>query len=134
MKTSKLLVTLKKNREYGFVYRRGKSFGGHYMVLLAVPRKYGGLRAGFSVSKKVGNAVVRNLARRRLKESLRLFLPGIQKDAQIVFIARASIAGAEYGAIVREMQYLLRKAGLLEKKKPGGSAQAGQETARLVEA
>ena len=54
-KTSGLLVTLKKNREYGFVYRRGKSCGGHYMVLLCVFRKYGGLKAGFSVSKKVGN-------------------------------------------------------------------------------
>lgn len=115
MKTSKLLVTLKKNREYGFVYRRGKSFGGHYMVLLCVPRKFGGVKAGFSVSKKVGNAVVRNKARRRLKESLRLYLLGMH-HAQIVLIARPPIAGADFSAIVREMGYLLRKAGLLEKR------------------
>ena len=124
VKTSGLLVTLKKNREYGFVYRKGKSCGGHYMVLLCVFRKYGGLKAGFSVSKKVGNAVVRNKARRRRKESLRLYLPEISKSAQIIFIARAPIAEAEFSAITKEMGYLLRKAGLLE---GSGKRQAGEQ-------
>ncbi len=126
MKTSKLLFTLKKNREYSYVYRRGKSCAGHYMVLIVAPRKYGGLGAGFSVSKKVGGAVVRNKVRRRLKESLRQYLLEISANAQIIFIARASIAEADFSAIVREMGYLLRKAGLLPKKaeqmqRPAGS-------------
>lgn len=122
MKTSKLLVTLKKNREYSYAYRRGKSCAGHYMVLVVAPRKYGGLGAGFSVSKKVGGAVVRNKVRRRLKESLRQYLLEISANAQIIFIARAPIAEADFSAIVREMGYLLRKAGLLPKR-AGGTQQ-----------
>lgn len=123
MNQSNRLVTLKKNREYAFVYRRGKSFGGHYMVLVLVPRSYGGLRTGFSVSKKVGNAVVRNLARRRLKESFRRFLPYIKRDAQIIWIARRPIAQAEFSGILREMEYLLKKAGLLKKEDAGCARQ-----------
>ncbi len=93
------------------------------MVLVLVPRSYGGLRTGFSVSKKVGNAVVRNLARRRLKESFRRFLPYIKRDAQIVWIARPPIAQAEFSGILREMEYLLKKAGLLKKEDAGCARQ-----------
>lgn len=66
---------------------------------------------------------MRNKARRRLKECLRLYLPEISKSAQIIFIARAPIAAAEFAAIAKEMGYLLRKAGLLE----GGKKQKAGE-------
>lgn len=79
------------------------------MVLVLVPRSYGGLRTGFSVSKKVGNAVVRNLARRRLKESFRL-LSSIYKGMRRSSGSRARpIAQAEFSRILREMEYLLKR-------------------------
>lgn len=110
-------MTLKKNREFSLVYNRGKSFAARNMALVYLPRKYGQTKAGFSVSKKVGCSVVRNKARRRMKECFRLLLPDLTKPCHLIFIARPPIAGAQYAEIQRDMRFLLRKMGLLE----GGS-------------
>lgn len=107
------LITLKKNRDFGFVYRRGRSCSTKLMVLIYVPKKEKGVRAGFSVSKKVGKSVMRNRKRRQLKESFRLLMQDIGKNTDIIFIARAPIAEAEFSDIKRDMNYLLKKSGLI---------------------
>ena len=56
---------LQKNRQFQYVYRRGKSAACKDLVMLYAKGR--GLQVGFSVSKKVGNAVVRNRTRRRLR-------------------------------------------------------------------
>ena len=111
-KTSGLLVTLKKNREYGFVYRKGKSCGGHYMVLLCVFRKYGGLKAGFSVSKKVGNAVTRNRARRVMRAALSEVLCGDVGRYDIVLVARGLTPKLKSTKLVPVLKKLFKDAGL----------------------
>jgi len=110
------LVTLKKNREFGQVYSRGKSSATRLMVLVYLSRRTGGVRAGFSVSKKIGGSVERNWVRRRMKECLRMCLPEMEKDVHLIFIARVPIVQADFKTIGRDMRYLLRKAGLLEKQ------------------
>jgi len=109
--------TLKKNREFGLVYTRGKSFGGRYIALRVLPRRSGGIRVGFSVSKKVGGAVVRNKVRRRLKECMRAELPAISKNAHLIFIARFAASEAEFSDLKREMHILLKKSGLFGESK-----------------
>lgn len=88
------------------------------MVLIYIPRRFGGLRVGFTVSKKVGGSVVRNKIRRRLKESLRTRIEGSIKDAHIVFVARNAIVNASFSDIARDMAYLLKKCGLLKETLP----------------
>ena len=91
------LVTLKKNKEFNFVYRKGNSRAGGIMVAVCAASRYGGMRAGFSVSKKIGNAVVRNKTRRRLKEAYRSFLPKMGKGNKcIIFVARKGIEKATF--------------------------------------
>lgn len=107
------LTTLKKNREFGLVYSRGRSCSTKLIVLIYILKKSGGVRAGFSVSKKVGKSVLRNRKRRQLKESFALNMEEISKNVDIVFIARAPIAAAEFSDIRRDMRYLLKKAGLI---------------------
>lgn len=107
------LNTLKKNREFGLVYNRGKSASSKNLVMICLKRKYGPVRVGFSVSKKVGKSVLRNKIRRRLKECMRCYYPEISGSFHIIFIARKPIAEAAYSQIKDEMQYLLKKAGLL---------------------
>lgn len=114
------LVTLKKNREFSFVYSRGKSCATRLIALVYVRRKFGGVRAGFSVSKKIGCSVQRNRVRRRLKESFRALLPEIEGSVQLIFIARVPIGAASFQEISRDMRYLLKKAGFLPKEKAGG--------------
>ncbi|MDL2236600.1 ribonuclease P protein component [Christensenellaceae bacterium OttesenSCG-928-K19] len=107
------LETLKKNREFSFVYRRGKAVHTKYFTFIFAKSRYGGARAGFSVSKKVGNSVKRNKVRRRLKEAFRAFLPGIAGNYSIVFVARVGAADAEYAALLKTMERALKKAGVL---------------------
>ena len=107
------LTTLKKNKEFSFVYHRGKSVSTKLIVLIYFSNKYGGIRSGFSISKKVGGAVVRNKVRRRMKEALRELLPELQGHASMVFVAKRPVSMATYAQIKKDMQYVLKKAGLL---------------------
>ena len=105
---------IRKNSQFRYVYRKGKRASGPLMVAYYV--KAGRLQAGFSVSKKVGNAVVRNRVKRRLRESFRLMMPGLVRG-NYVFAARDAAAQADYQAISREMAEHLRKLGT-QKDKP----------------
>ena len=107
--------TLKKNKEFNFVYRRGKPAGSRDMTLVAAKSRYGGIRVGFSVSKKVGNSVVRHRVRRRMKEAYRTILPELSGNHSLVFVARASITSAEFSDICTQMRRLLERAGILSR-------------------
>ena len=102
---------LKKNGQFHYVYRKGKRFGGHEMTLFYVrgPR----VLVGFSVSKKVGNAVTRNLVKRRLREAFRRQLPYCA-PGMYVFSARDIAGAAPYRSLEKTMRYLLNKAGLIK--------------------
>lgn len=100
---------LQKNRQFQYVYRRGKSAATKEMVLLFV--KGNRVRIGFSVSKKVGNAVTRNLVRRRLRECFRPHIQGIKPGSYVV-AARVGATEASYEKLERDASYLLRKLDL----------------------
>jgi len=108
-----LITTLKKNKEFNFVYRKGNPRSAGHLVCVVAKSRYGGVRAGFSVSKKIGKSVVRNKIRRRLKEAFREMLPRMGGNYCVVFIARTSIENAAYTQIRDEMKTLLEKQGLL---------------------
>lgn len=101
--------SLKKNRQFQYVYRRGKSTGCREMVLLYIRAPQ--VQIGFSVSKKIGNAVVRNRAKRRMREAVRPMIPRM-KNGLYVFIARPDCARSTFPALCRSVQYLLRKQNL----------------------
>ena len=74
------------------------------------------VRVGFSVSKKVGNAVVRNRVKRRLKAALAPLIKEIKPGHNLIIIARAAILDEPFLSIEKTLVYLLKKADLLEKK------------------
>lgn len=102
---------IKKNEDFTRVYRRGKSFGCKNLVIYYMPNHTDTYRVGLSVSKKVGNAVVRNRVKRYLKESLILLKPS-GKGHDIVFIARPVAKDNNFHDIHRSVQYLFKKVGL----------------------
>ena len=97
---------LQKNRAFQYVYRKGHSAACRDLVLLLAPGRE--LKVGFSVSKKVGNAVTRNKVRRRLRECFRPHL-GDVKTGLYVFVARPSAAQAAFEELRKDVRYLLRK-------------------------
>lgn len=101
---------LSKNRTFQYVYRRGKSVACKDLVMLCVPGRK--LQVGFSVSKKVGNAVVRNRTKRRLRECFRPWLGGV-KPGLYVIVARPTAAQATFQSLNRDVHYLLKKQGVI---------------------
>jgi ribonuclease P protein component len=94
------------------VRRHGKCWTHRLVVLCVLPNDLRRTRFGFSVSKRVGGAVVRNRARRRLREIVRLRLPALASGWDVVLIARPPIAQAEFRQIETAVERLLQQAGL----------------------
>ena len=99
------------NKNYRYVYRRGKSYPSRNLVLIHLKGR--DLKIGFSVSGKVGNAVTRNRIRRWLREDTRR-LREEMKRGRYVFIARTSIVDAPHEAVTKELRRLLARAKLLK--------------------
>ena len=91
--------SLKKNKDFQQVYRHGTSKANRYLVMYVLPNQHMKNRLGISVSKKVGNSVVRHRITRLLRESYRLNEEKFQKDLDIVVIARNSAKDRSYHEI-----------------------------------
>lgn len=102
---------LKKNNDFLKVYNKGRSYGCKNLVIYYLPNGTDRTRAGFSISKKVGNAVTRNRIRRYLKESLILLEPK-DRGHDIIFVARKAAKDNNFFEIKRSVQYLFKKIGL----------------------
>ena len=108
------VYTLKKNSEFRRLYSRGKSAVNSYMVVYC--RKNGREinRVGYTVSVKLGHAVVRNRVRRRLREIYRLNSPALKKGWDIVIVARGRCVDARYARLDEAFLALCGKLSLLE--------------------
>ena len=115
---------LQKNRAFQYVYHRGKSVSCRDLVLLVAKGR--GVKVGFSVSKKVGNAVTRNRVKRRLRECFRPHL-GDVKSGLYVVIARPSAATAAFASLQRDTLYLLKKGGAFQDEARNSTAGKGKE-------
>ncbi|MFT9497758.1 ribonuclease P protein component [Anaerosolibacter sp.] len=108
------MLRLKKNIEFKKVYDKGNSMANRQLVLFMMKNGEDFNRVGFSVSKKVGNSVVRNRVKRLMKESFRSVGPAAAKGYDLVFIARVNIKEASYSDVEKAMVHLLRKSKLLK--------------------
>jgi ribonuclease P protein component len=96
------------------VRREGHSWAHPLLVLCALPNDLEHSRFGFSVSRWVGNAVVRNRAKRLMREATRLRQGDIEEGWDLVFIARNPIREASFKQVDQAVRQLLRRAGLLK--------------------
>ena len=92
-------VTLKKNYEFKRLYNKGRSAVTPFLVVYCLKNRSGSDRVGFTVSVKLGKAVVRNRIRRRLREIYRLNRDRLKSGYDIVIVARSRCADAEYAKI-----------------------------------
>jgi ribonuclease P protein component len=93
---------------------KGRKAAVHGLVLQALPRPdSGAARIGFTVTKKVGNAVIRNRTRRRLKEAARLLLRERPvSDVDLVLIGRDTTRSRRFSDLMDDLRRALGKAGV----------------------
>lgn len=102
-----IISGLKKSKEFSVIYKTGKSVADRYFVLYYKKNKIGHNKIGYSVSKKVGNAVTRNRIKRLLKEAYRLNYINERVGYDFIFIARVNSKDVEYKQVVKSMGKLL---------------------------
>lgn len=103
---------LTRSKEFARVRRFGRSTGSQLFVLYALRTGSPERRIGFSVSKRVGKATIRNRVKRRLREAVRSQLAAVPAGYDLVFIARPAAAEATYAQFEETVGYLLRRSGV----------------------
>jgi len=110
-----LVEMLKKSRQFQEVYRQGNSRVSSFLVVYWLENESGYNRYGFSLSKKVGKAVVRNRLRRQLKELIRRWLdPCLKQGFDVIIIARPYLVRLDFWGMKADLTELLRQTSLLK--------------------
>jgi ribonuclease P protein component len=106
---------LKRRAEFLRVASKGRKAAVHGLVLQALPRDDGdSARLGFTVTKRVGNAVVRNRTRRRLKEVARLLFGATRVTGfDLVVIGRDGTRERDFAELTDDLRRALRKTGVI---------------------
>lgn len=115
------MESLKKNNDFRKCYRTGKSYVNRDLVLYVCGNDLDRNRIGISVSKKVGNSVVRHRVKRLIRESYRLHEPRFNSGLDIVVVARSRAKYEDYHKIESSLLNLAGKAGIYDKERNDSS-------------
>jgi len=102
----KFTDSLKKNQDFREVYNKGKSYANKYLVMYIYKNNTNRNRLGISVSKKVGNSVLRHRMKRLVKEGYRLLEDEFHNGYDIVVIIRASAKKKNFFDIMDALGHL----------------------------
>lgn len=108
-------VTLKDNRDFSRLYRRGKSFVSPVLVTYVMKNRSDNLRFGITTGKKIGKAVKRSRARRVIRAAYYELFPQLRQGYDIVFVARGKTPFVKSQVIKKSMAQQLKAAGVLAK-------------------
>ena len=103
-----------KNKDFQIIYKKGKSYANKYLIMYVLNNKEEENRLGISVSKKVGNSVVRHRITRLIRESYRLQKEKFQSGYDIVVIARSNAKDKSYDEIESALLHLGKLHNILE--------------------
>ncbi len=106
------MESLKKNEDFKNCYRNGKSYVNRDLVLYVCGNDLNRNRIGISVSKKVGNSIVRHRLTRLVRESYRLHEQMFNSSLDMVVVARVRAKDADYKRINGALLHLAGKAGI----------------------
>ena len=119
-KTSSKLGVLKKRAEFLYVREGAYRAQGAIVIQMRANPDSSGLRVGFTATKKIGNAVIRSRAKRRLREAARALLPEYGLAGHdYVFIARDGTTEREWTALLDDTKKALITLGKRNRPTPG---------------
>ena len=110
----KNIISLKNSREYSQVYNHRKSLANKYLVMYIKENDRMYSRIGISVSKKVGNSVVRHRITRLIRESYRLNKDKLKSGYDMVIIARVNAKDKSYKDIESAFLHLAKLHHIVE--------------------
>lgn len=113
-------VRVQRRSEFQKIYREGRSHANRIAVLYVLKGGGDSARVAIAAGRKLGNAVVRNRAKRRLREAIRLLWVGVRPGVRLVVIARAGMIEAPFPVIVEKLRELLERAGVAVRGQEGG--------------
>ncbi len=105
-------IVLKQNHEFRRLYQKGKSAVSPYFAIYCRKTKYPVSRLGITTGVKLGNAVKRNRARRRIRELYRTNEQNLRCGYDIVIVARTRLIYGRYWELERSFLNLMKKLGM----------------------
>ncbi|HOT92790.1 MAG TPA: ribonuclease P protein component [Anaerolineae bacterium] len=105
-------MRLRRPEDFRRVWSEGRSWAHPLLILWALPNDFQRVRVGITASRKIGNAVARNRARRLLREAARRLYAYIGHGWDLVLVARAPIVEAKEPQVENALRQMLSLAGL----------------------
>ena len=107
---------IRKNMEFKDIYKSGKNYWNRNLILYVKKNDLNRTRVGYTITKKLGNAVERNRLRRKMKEIYRLNFYNIEEGYDLIFIAKKNIKDIPYKELEGSMLHIMSLAKLLKKR------------------
>ena len=99
---------LKSNASFNYIYKRGQSFKNKHLILIYLNTN--SVKIGFSINKKAGKSVVRNLQKRQMREIVRAMIPDLKKG-HYIFILRPELVPLTFVQKKATTAHILKLAG-----------------------
>ncbi len=109
------LETLRSSRQYRAVYENGRRYYNAFFTVFIVKTDDECLRLGITVTRKIGNAVVRNRIKRIIREAFRHIAPELTRGITVVVVARAPIRSEKMQSVKEHLSRIFRKSSLIKK-------------------
>lgn len=105
---------LRNNREFKIVYNKGRNFWNRNLILYKSKNDLKETRLGITITKKFGNAVIRNRVRRRINEIYRLNLYRIKDGYDLVIIPKKNVIDISYEELESALEHILKISKMLK--------------------
>jgi ribonuclease P protein component len=107
-------ITIKENREFSRIYKKGKSFVSPVLVTYILKNRSNNLRYGITTGKKTGNAVKRSRSRRVIRASYYQLFSELKPGYDFVFVARGKTPYVKSQVVYAAMRKHMKEAGILQ--------------------
>jgi ribonuclease P protein component len=117
---------LRRNWQFRQVFGKGRFTVGQGLIFYRLPNELCFNRIGLVASKKVGKAVMRNRAKRLMREAYHQLEAKMPQGYDLIFVARQAMAGCDLQQVLGEMKLLLCRTGFLQPQKNKQAAEDGK--------